>query len=248
MRCLGEIRGICHWWQFLQAVKKSQVKKVRCNLSFLGGGSIGCFQWVWRRRGAGWLSRRLCQLSRLLPAWSHQLGLAVPSLKGRRDCLLPSRPAAAPPSTLHILLIRLDSWNPGFHCVLPITCIETMLCVSQVVSRWELSTAVLTRDTGLGVSSSSSAQRETGVSESGCWARLQLLSLPDSGRWPSACPAGFRCGGVTNTGSVVVMLVVVGWESDADGCSPQPGWCPWMAQGNPAQIRPESAAWLRFMQ
>lgn len=37
-----------------------------------------------------------------------------------KDCLLPSRAAAAPPSTLHILLVRLDSWNLGFQRVPPL--------------------------------------------------------------------------------------------------------------------------------
>ena len=204
--------------------KKSQVffLKVHCNCSFLGGGSIGCSRRVWRRRGAGWLSRRLCQLSRPPPTWSHQLCLAVPSLKGLPS---PFQSCSSPTQHSSYSVGQTRFLESRFSACFAITCIETVLRVSQVVSLGALY-CTGTRETGLGVSSSSSAQNEIGASESGCWTRLQLLPLTNSGRWHSACPAGFRCGGVTDTGSVVVMLVVVvRWERGADRCSPQPGWC-----------------------
>lgn len=205
-----------------QKKKPSLFLKVLCNRSFLGGGSIGCFRQVWRRRGAGWLSRRFCQLFRPPPTWSHQLCLAVPSFKGLPS---PFQSCSSPTQHSSYSVGQTRFLESRFSACSTVTCIETMLRVSQVVSLGALYCTV-TRETGLGVSASSSTQSEIGASESGCWARLQLLPLTNSGRWHCACPAGFRCGGVTNAGSVVVMLVVVvGWESGADGFSPQPGWC-----------------------
>lgn len=124
-------------------LKKVKSKKVGVTLA-----SWEWFHWllsarVWRRRGS-WLA-----LPPPLPAPTCFLPEATSwallcPLSREKGLPSPSRPAAAPPSTLHILLIRLDSWNPGFHCALPLLFrIETPCSVFHRPSHWELSTAVL---------------------------------------------------------------------------------------------------------
>lgn len=108
---------------------------------------------------------------------------------------LPSRAAAAAPSPLHILLLRVDSWNPGFQHVSTVSCLRKYRqCFIGHFALSFVSHCYGVRQALVMSSHTCSSRSEIRASESGCWARVQLCLLTISGGLCSACFAGFRRG------------------------------------------------------